>query len=154
VIIKILLDNEWIFHGKANISRAECELRFEKGYFSKNGVKTFTIHTENKAVGFVRIFDLGENYDDDETPLFDIRINHKDRNKGAGKYAVKEIVSHIFKNYPNKNRIEATTRIDNTPMRKVLLNCGFVKEAHYRASWESDNGALFDTIGYANVQTI
>lgn len=148
LIIKILLENQWTFHGKTNMSRAECELLFEKGYFSKNDVKTFIIQTENKAIGFVRIFDLDEDRNSDDIPLFDIRINQKQRNKGAGKYAVRAIVSYIFKNYPNKNRIEATTRIDNTAMRKVLLHCGFVKEAHYRASWKSDSGALFDTIGY------
>ncbi len=62
LIIKILVENQWMFHGKTNMSRPECESLFEKGYFSKNGVKTFTIHNENKAIGFVRIFDLGVGY--------------------------------------------------------------------------------------------
>jgi len=148
LIIKILIENQWTFHGKTNMSRSDCELLFEKGYFSKNGVKTFVIYTEEKAIGFVRIFDLEEDRNDESTPLFDIRINQNNRNKGAGKYAVREIVSYIFKNYPNKKRIEATTRIDNTAMRKVLLHCGFVKEAHYREAWKSDTGASFDAIGY------
>ena len=34
-------------------------------------------------------------------------------------------------------------------MRRVLVKCGFAKEAHYRQEWPSESGPRYDSIGYA-----
>jgi len=62
---------------------------------------------------------------------------------------VKWLIAYVFNNYPNKTRFEATTRIDNLGMRRVLEKCGFVKEAHYRQSWPGEDRKKFDCAGYA-----
>lgn len=149
-IIKILINNVWTYQTKEILKEKDCEALFQKDYFTGQEIKTFIILNKEsgKALGFVRIFDLGDDYESMDIPLFDIRITREYRGQGIGKLAVNDIVSYIYTKYPNKNRIEATTRIDNKAMRKVLLDCGFVKEAHYRKSWEAKGGKMYDTIGY------
>ncbi|HWA06503.1 MAG TPA: GNAT family protein, partial [Ignavibacteria bacterium] len=71
------------------------------------------------------------------------------RGKGIGKHALKWLPDLVFTEYPNKQRFEATTRIDNNAMRKVFEHCGFVKEAHYRLAWPDENGNMYDCTGYA-----
>lgn len=68
---------------------------------------------------------------------------------GIGKQSVDMLCKLVFENYPNKRRFEATTRIDNISMRKVLEACGFVKEAHYREAWPGENGQYYDCTGYS-----
>ena len=100
-------------------------------------------------VGVIRLFDLGSGPDDDETPLFDIKIKEEFRGKGIGKQALGWLTDFVFSNYLNKTRFEATTRIDNIAMRRVFENCGFVKEAHYRQAWPDAEGNRYDCTGYA-----
>lgn len=147
-LYKLLLENDWPFHSGSKITRATFDKRIESDFYNKPSVKTFLIKNEDRCVGMIRFFDLGESEQDDETPLFDLRIAEAHRGKGFGRLALKQAVNFAFDNYPNKTRIEATTRSDNKAMRKILLNCGFVKEAHYRESWKTDNGTLLDTVGY------
>ena len=90
---------------------------------------------------------MGDKFSD-ETPLFDIRILENMRGKGVGRKAVRWLVRHIFRCYPNKNRIEAATRVDNIGMQKVLKKCGFVKEAHYRQAWPINKNERTDAVGY------
>lgn len=80
--------------------------------------------------------------------MFDIRLADNSRSKGCGSVALKQIVDYVFNNYPNKKRIEATTRNDNKAMRRVLEKCLFVKEAHYRKGWSGQDGKDYDAIGY------
>jgi RimJ/RimL family protein N-acetyltransferase len=144
----ILVNNPWEFHSGNEWTKEIVEARIKSGYFSSTETKTFFLTEENNTIGFIRIFDLGDDIMDDETPLFDIRIKREFRGKGYGKQAVDLIVDFIFDTYPNKNRFEATTRHDNIAMRKVLEKCGFVKEAHYRESWPDKNNIKVDTTGY------
>ena len=100
-------------------------------------------------IGIIRLFDLDDIADGDGAPLFDIRISKDYQGKGFGKQAVEWLTTYLFESYPKLNRIEATTRADNFSMRKVLKNCFFLKEGHYRASWPSQDGRLIDTARYA-----
>ena len=86
---------------------------------------------------------------DEGSPLFDIRILKDFQGKGIGQAAVKWLTSYLFEGWPSLNRIEGTTRVDNTSMRKVFHNCGYVKEGHYRKSWPAENGLLQDTVRYS-----
>ncbi|RPI16390.1 MAG: N-acetyltransferase [Ignavibacteriae bacterium] len=145
--------DSWNFHLTVNMDRDEVLKSIEEGFYSNNSTRSFWIKDENEAVGFVRLFDLGKDVDDSETPLFDIKIHSKFRNKGIGCKAVKWLVDFVFTNYPNKFRIESFTRIDNTSMRKVLEKCGFVKEAQFRKSWRVLDSENVDTIGYGILKT-
>jgi RimJ/RimL family protein N-acetyltransferase len=84
----------------------------------------------------------------DDTPLFDIKLQSSHRGKGTGERAVKWMVGYVFQNYPNLIRMEGYTRKDNYAMRTVFHKCGFVKESYHRKGWGSDDGQVFDAIGY------
>ena len=147
-IIDILINNPWEFHSGKGWDKEKVEEKIKSGYFSSVETKTYFLVEENNTIGFIRIFDLGDDIMDDETPLFDIRIKKGFRGKGFGKQAVDLAIEFVFNTYPNKNRFEATTRHDNIAMRKVLEKCGFLKEAHYRQSWPDKNNVKVDTVGY------
>jgi RimJ/RimL family protein N-acetyltransferase len=148
ILIEILVNNLWEFHSGQGWKKEQVEEKIKSGYYNSNEAKTFFIVEENDVIGFIRIFDLGDDIMDDETPLFDIRIKKEFRGKGFGKQAVDLAIEFVFNTYPNKSRFEATTRYDNIAMRKVLEKCGFVKEAHYRQSWPDKNNVKVDTVGY------
>jgi len=150
VLFEISKSDDWPFHAGPVLSEEALKRRLESDYFTKKDVKTFIVFDEQKqGIGFFRIFDLVEDYLSQETPLFDIRLMQKSRNKGIGKKAVNWLTDFVFSNYPNKTRIEANTRHDNFPMRKVLEQCGYCKEAHYRQCWPMRDKTKVDGIGYA-----
>lgn len=99
-----------------------------------------------KKIGFIRLFDLDEI--DDGYPLFDLRFRSICRSRGLGKTAVKWLTKYLFDKHPNLDRIIGTTRADNAAMRKIFLQCGFIKEGHYRKDWMSSTGEKFDTVKY------
>lgn len=148
ILTDILVNNPWEFHSGKGWTREMVEEEIKSGYFSSVDKMTFFLRGEKNTIGYIRIFDLGDNVLDDETPLFDLRIKKEFRGKGFGKQAVVLAIEFVFNTYPNKNRFEATTRHDNIAMRKVLQECGFVKEAHYRQSWPDKNNVKVDTVGY------
>lgn len=149
-VIDFLATGYWQFHSTPKISREKLIKQFEEGYFTGNGKRTFLIKnkTDNLLIGVIRLFDIGDGPDDDETPLFDIKIKEEFRRKGTGKIAVSWLTDFVFNNYPKKLRFEATTRIDNIAMRRVLEHCGFVKEAHFRQAWPDSDGNRYDCAGY------
>lgn len=149
-LLEFLSSGYWPFHSTPKISKEKLEKQVDEGYFSGDGHKTFLVLTEDSSIaGVIRLFDLGSGSDDDETPLFDIKIKEEFRGKGIGKKALNWLTDFVFTNYPNKLRFEATTRIDNIAMRKVFEECGFVKEAHYRQAWPDAQGNRYDCAGYA-----
>jgi RimJ/RimL family protein N-acetyltransferase len=138
----------WEFHGTPQAKKEKVLENIESGYYTGEGKRTFWINEGDRKIGFIRLFDLGDDKLNDETPMFDIRITKSSRGKGAGKQALKWLTEYVFTNYPNKNRFEATTRIDNIAMRRTFEKCGFVKEAHYREAWPVDK-KRYDCAGYA-----
>jgi RimJ/RimL family protein N-acetyltransferase len=148
-LAEFLSSEKWDFYREPVLSKETVIEKVNKNHYSKNGIKTFWITDEsNVKIGMIRLFDLGENQDSDETPLFDIRIKNSMRGNGIGTEAVRWLISYVFRNYPNKTRFEATTRFDNKVMRRVLERCGFVKEAHYRQAWPDGQGNKHDCAGY------
>ncbi len=150
ILISFLSSGYWPYHSIPKIPIDKLEKQFNTGYFNGEGKRTFIIEESgNHIVGFMRLFDLGSGKDDDETPLFDIKIKEESRGQGIGKQALSWLTDLVFTNYPNKLRFEATTRIDNIAMRKVFEHCGFMKEAHYRLAWPDAEGNRYDCTGYA-----
>ncbi len=149
-LVNFLSGERWDFHSTPLISKEKLHEQFQNDYFTGEGKRTFWILDGDKKIGVIRLFDLGDDKLDDETPLFDIKITKEYRSKSVGEQSLKWLTDFVFTNYPNKNRFEATTRIDNTAMRKVLEKCGFVKEAHYRQAWPDENKKnLYDCAGYS-----
>lgn len=148
-ICEILTSCKWPYHSTPVLVKEKLKTQYREGYFNSSGKRTFILQYENEDVGVIRLFDLGENKDDNETPLFDIKIKSEYRGRGLGKASVKKLVDLVFNEYPNKNRFEATTRADNIAMRRVFENCGFVKEAHYRQAWPDAEGNRYDCAGYS-----
>lgn len=148
LLIDILRNNPWEFHSGSVLTNEQIQKKINEGYYNSTETTTFFLSEQNDIIGFIRLFDLGNDELDDETPLLDIRIKKEFRGKGFGKIAVNLVIEFVFNTYPNKNRFEATTRQDNIPMRKVLEKCGFVKEAHYRQSWPDKDNVKVDTVGY------
>lgn len=149
MLADFLAGERWDFHSTPQIKRENVFKNFEEGYFTRDGHRTFWITESNKKIGVIRLFDLGDDELDDETPLFDIKITKDCRGKGVGEKALTWLAELVFTTYPNKNRFEATTRIDNIAMRRVFEKCGFVKEAHYRKAWPDENKNLYDCVGYS-----
>ncbi|HMQ78437.1 MAG TPA: GNAT family protein [Ignavibacteria bacterium] len=149
-LFSFLSSGYWPFHSVPKIPIEKLEKQYAEGYFNSESNKTFLILNEvGSIIGVIRLFDLGSGKDDDETPLFDIKIKEEYRGKGIGKQALSWLTDLVFTNYPNKLRFEATTRVDNIAMRKVFEYCGFVKEAHYRQAWPDAEGNRYDCTGYA-----
>ncbi len=149
ILVDILTSDTWPFHSTPVLEKEKIIEQLEKGYFNGPGKRTFFIEYANEKVGVIRLFDLGDSREDDETPLFDIKIKSEFRGKGIGEDAVRKLADVVFNEYPNKNRFDATTRADNIAMRRVFEKCGFVKEAHYRQAWPDEEGNKFDCAGYS-----
>jgi RimJ/RimL family protein N-acetyltransferase len=143
-LVEFLTGSDWPFHVRGRLSRADVEQWIDDGAFDGDGTRTFWIGVGDDRLGTVRIDDL-----DDDTPVFDIRLREDARGRGLGTRAVTWLAGHVFAEYPDVRRIEATTRQDNVVMRRTLLRCGFVKEAHYREGWPAPDGRTYDSVGYA-----
>jgi RimJ/RimL family protein N-acetyltransferase len=148
-LIDFLSAEEWPFHSTPLISKEKLTEQLKSGYFTGSGKRTFLIRDNEKLIGVIRLFDLGDDKLDDEPPLFDIKITNEYHSKGVGEKALRWLTDLVFTEYPNKNRFEATTRVDNIAMRIVFEKCGFVKEAHYRQAWPDAAGKLYDCTGYS-----
>jgi RimJ/RimL family protein N-acetyltransferase len=148
-LIDFLSSEEWSFHSTPVITKEKIQAQIGNGYFTGSGKRTFLIRDNEKLIGVIRLFDLGDDKLDDETPLFDIKITNEYRSKGVGEKALHWLTELVFTEYPSKNRFEATTRVDNIAMRRVFEKCGFVKEAHYRQAWPDSDGKLYDCTGYS-----
>ena len=136
----------WPFHVKSHPDRAEVEALIDSGGLDGPSDCTYWIANHGEPVGFVHLEDL---HPDDGDPLFDLRILGPHRGKGIGRQTVRWLTSMVFTRYPHVTRIEAQTRQDNRAMRRVLTQCGYVKEAHYRRAWPASDGTVHDGIGYA-----
>lgn len=142
-LVSFLTAESWDHHGESHLTEDKIQEQLKEGFYTGHGTETFWVLShDGDACGLLRIFDL-----EDGTPLFDLRLSASVRGKGYGKTCVEWLTDYIFLNYPDKNRIEAYTRVDNAAMRRVLAFCGYVKEAHHREAWPS-NGILYDAAGY------
>lgn len=146
-LIAFLSSQDWPFHINKRLSVDRVNAMIEEGVFDGSNHQSFWIRNENSIrIGFIRIFDLDDV--EDGYPLFDLRIAAKFRGLGVGKTAVQWLTRYLFDKYPGLERIAASTRADNFAMRKTLRSCLYVKEAHYRKDWSSQEGALLDTVKY------
>jgi ribosomal-protein-alanine N-acetyltransferase len=62
-----------------------------------------------------------------------------DRGKGYGRDATELFTSHLFDEH-DAGRVQATTAVDNVPMRRVLESLGFVHEGTLRGFMPGPDG--------------
>ncbi len=102
---------------------------------------------QEERIGLIRLFDLQDI--GSGSPLFDLRILERYRGQGVGNKAVAWLTRFAFETWPELNRIEGTTRVDNMAMRAIFQKCGYVKEGHYRKTWPAIDGQKVDTVQYS-----
>jgi RimJ/RimL family protein N-acetyltransferase len=141
--VAFLAGEIWPFHSGGPIAEAVTR-QVADGEYNTASVHTHWILVDGERCGFVKALDL-----DDGTPLFDLRIAAAQRGRGIGSAALAWLIAYLFDLLPGINRIEGTTRVDNTAMRALFRKLGFAKEAHYRQAWPGAEGVLHDAIGYA-----
>jgi RimJ/RimL family protein N-acetyltransferase len=141
-LIAFLTGNGWPFHGRSTLSRDEAASVTVSGA----GVDSYWVVDDGAVVGLVRLLDLDDI--DAGSPLFDLRIGERHRNRGLGALAVRWLTSYLFETYESLHRIEATTRDDNVAMRSVLERCGYRVEGELREAWRNDDGSRSNTMVY------
>ncbi len=139
-----LCQERWPYHGREQLTRDQFRTDVDQGVYFGDTVRSFWILEGEARIGFIRLFDL-----EDMTPLFDLRIRSDMRGKGIGRLAVEWLTREIFRTWTHVRRIEAYTRADNVPMQRVLIACGYRKEAHHRKAWPDQSGNYHDSVGYA-----
>ncbi|MBC3839647.1 GNAT family N-acetyltransferase [Streptacidiphilus sp. 4-A2] len=144
-LVAFLCRHDWPFHGTAQVSAELARQWLSDGLFEGPTTQTFWLTADGERVGLIRLLDLGE----DGAPLFDLRIAAPHRGRGLGRAALDRLTRYLFEEFPAVDRIEGTTRRDNTAMRRTFLRCGYLKEAHYRQAWPAADGRVHDTVGYA-----
>ncbi|HEY0637491.1 MAG TPA: GNAT family protein [Pseudonocardiaceae bacterium] len=142
-----LAADDWPFHAGGRPDRAAVLARFAAGYYDGPTARTFWVTADGRRVGLLRLGDL-----DDlpgGSPVFDLRIAAAERGRGHGRRAVEWLTDHVFTEFPDALRLEATTRADNAAMRATFRAARFVREAYYRDGWPGGDGTVHDAVGYA-----
>ena len=143
-LITFLTGNEWPFHVRTHLTRADVERSIDEGAYHDGAHDTFWVHhVEHGRIGIVRLEDL-----EDPTPLFDLRLDARFRGKGWGTAALHATTRYLFTTRSELTRFEGQTREDNIAMRKVFLRCGWLKEAHYRESWPIEGATPVASVAY------
>ncbi len=144
-LIDFMTGNEFPFHVRAHPTRAQIEAGIATGAYRDDDNDSYWLeHDRHGRVGFLRLEDLS-----DDAPLFDLRLATAWRGMGFGRYAVRAATDHVFTTMPRVRRFEAQTREDNIAMRRTLLRCGWVKEAHYRDAWPVPGARPLASVAYA-----
>lgn len=101
--------------------------------------------TDDTIIGLVSITSINQL---NQSGTFHIMIGDKDnRGKGAGSFAVKEILKHAFYNL-NLRRIELDVLSTNIAAQKLYEKCGFVREGIKRKAVYKQ-GKFIDMYSYA-----
>lgn len=146
-LVELLCGNDWPFHGTPRLVPGDLE-NIE---LLTSDVDSYWIVEAGSRVGLIRLLDLGDVQHG--SPLFDIRIATSHRGRGLGTLAVGWLTDHLFERFEVLHRIEATTRVDNTAMRRALERCGYRLEGQLREAWLGADGSRTDTMIYGIVRT-
>lgn len=139
-----LSSDSWPFFLSRQPTKEEVLKRIEEGDFFGDGEANFWILEASDApIGLVELYQL-----DDLAPMFSVRLRSDFRGKGYGKPVLEWLTRYIFETYPDKRRIEAQTREDNLPMRKLFGRAGYLKEAYYRMASPTEDGGRVASVAY------
>jgi len=147
-----LSSDEWPFHAGDRSSAVEIERQIGAGGFDPPDRETYWIVDSSATrIGLLQLQDLDDV--EDGEPQFDLRIRSTNRNRGAGKEAVRWLTGTLFERYPGLQRISGTTRGDNIPMQKVFEACGYIREGVFREAWRTAAGGRMDTLYYGIIRS-
>lgn len=143
-IIEFLASNRFPFHVTATPQADEIRAGIEGGRLWSEDTQGYWIYQARQRLGMVALEDLQDN-----APLFDLRLAECHRGQGLGAEILKSLTAFVFTSMPLILRFEGQTREDNIAMRKTFLRAGFVKEAHYRMGWPTEDGGHVASVAYA-----
>lgn len=144
-LIDFLTSNRFPFHVQAAPQAADIRSKIENGRFWNEDTQGYWVLRNGQRIGLAALEDLQE----DDSPLFDLRLAETQRGKGVGVEVLRALCDMVFAMMPNTLRFEGQTREDNIAMRKTFLRAGFLKEAHYRLGWPTNDGGHVATIAYS-----
>lgn len=142
-VVRFLSSNRFPFHVLAEPSEDQVRPGVEKGRFWNEDSQGYWIDDDGARIGMAVLQDL-----QDDTPMFDLRLEESQRGRGKGTEIVRALCDLVFTLMPRILRFEGQTREDNIAMRKTFLRAGFLKEAHYRLGWPTHDGGHVASVGY------
>lgn len=144
-LVAFMIGNEFPCHVRTQMTREQVEDGIASGAYRSADNHSFWVEQDGEQrIGFLRLQDLA-----DGGPTFDLRLAATWRGHGLASSIVDTVTEHLFTSMPEVTRFEAQTREDNIPMRRTLLRCGWVKEAHYREAWPVDGARPLASVCYA-----
>lgn len=144
-VVSFLAPNRFPFHVQAAPHAPDVRAGIAKGRFWNEDTQGYWVTQDENRIGMAALEDLQE----DDTPLFDLRLEESHRGQGLGVPVLRALCDLVFHAMPNTRRFEGQTREDNIAMRKTFLRAGFVKEAHYRLAWPTSDGGHLASIAYS-----
>ncbi|HJU49096.1 MAG TPA: GNAT family protein [Gaiellaceae bacterium] len=148
-LLDLLHGDPWEMFALPPPDPAELRRQLDAGAYVGEDDQAWWIEERGAAVGLLRLLDLGPA---DGDPQLAIRLLPAARGRGLGRESVAFATERVFA-LPGRNRFEAQTRVDNTPMRRTLVSVGWVLEACYRRAWPTAAGTRVDSVGYAILRT-
>ena len=144
-LVAWLTTDSWPFHGQTRPTPDQVRAAAAgDAYWGEEHRAFWVVLDEASRVGLVRVEDIG-----DHSPTTDFRIRTPYRGRGIGTEMVRWAAGFVFTTFPDKLRLEGTTRVDNHAMRRTFRRCGWAAEAYCRKAWPSEDGAIKDAVGYA-----
>ncbi|GAA5229576.1 GNAT family N-acetyltransferase [Arthrobacter cryoconiti] len=144
-LIDFLTSNRFPFHVQAAPQANDVRMKIEGGRFWNADTQGYWVLQDGHRIGMAALEDLQE----DDSPLFDLRLDEAQRGKGLGVQVLRALCDMVFDTMPDTLRFEGQTREDNIAMRKTFLRAGFLKEAHYRLAWPTSCGGRVASIAYS-----
>jgi RimJ/RimL family protein N-acetyltransferase len=144
LLVSWLTTDTWPFHGNATLTEEQVKRALAERD-DDGGATSFWVTLDDAVrIGRIVIEDL-----EDLTAIASFRIRTAYRGRGIGLQMVRWAADHVFRNYPDVQRVEGQTRVDNVAMQRVFRRASWQPEAYYRRSWPDVSGTLHDSIGYA-----
>lgn len=139
-LLAFIAADTYPFNGVTKPTREEVASWIDKGIYTE----TFWIILDGTTrVGVMHYQDASAAHAE-----VHIRLHAQYRGRGIGTQAIRWLTDYLFQTFPAKHRVEGWARIDNTAMRRVFRNCGYLKEAHLRLDFPTGDGTYRDKIGY------
>lgn len=144
-LVGFLTSSRFPFHVQAAPQAADIRAKIENGRFWNEDTQGYWVVRGGHRIGMAALEDLRE----DDSPVFDLRLDESQRGQGVGVEVLRALCDLVFETMPNTLRFEGQTREDNIAMRKTFLRAGFLKEAHYRLGWPTNDGGHVASIAYS-----
>jgi RimJ/RimL family protein N-acetyltransferase len=144
LLVSWLTTDTWPFHGSPTLTEEKVREMLADREDASKDLRVWVTLDEAVRIGRIVIQDL-----EDLTAVANFRIRTPYRGRGIGLQMVRWAADRVFRDFPNVQRVEGQTRVDNYAMQRVFRRAGWQPEAYYRRSWPDPSGTFHDSIGYA-----